>query len=102
MKKEYEKTSKAKTTKTGFYINSSSTFSKPFNDSNDFSNMQMSKTSLGDVIVDVLHYSLLTTNDSLGIYSSVISDMIGKSQDVVINTLEQDAVALKKELAAKI
>lgn len=69
--------------------------------SEDYSQLKISNTSLGNIVLDVLQYSLLTANDSLNIFSSVISDMIGKDKNMIAN-LENDALVLKKELIKKI
>jgi len=68
--------------------------------SKDYSQLEISDTSLGNTMLDVLQYSLLTTNDALSIYSNTISDMISKDRDI-IKTMEEDASILKNSIYEK-
>ena len=69
--------------------------------SKDYSQLEISDTSLGNTMLDVLQYSLLTTNDALSIYSNTISDMISKDRDI-IKTMEEDASILKNSIYEKL
>jgi hypothetical protein len=74
---------------------------KPFiQQDSSFSTISMSDTRISSMILDILQYSLLTTNDALGQYASAISSIVGRDRSFV-KTLEDDAVLLKTELMNK-
>ena len=62
----------------------------------DYSAIKVHNSELSKMILNVLQYSLLTTNESLGMYANTISDMISRDVDLV-NLIERDASILKQE-----
>ncbi|AKB80674.1 hypothetical protein MSBR3_0096 [Methanosarcina barkeri 3] len=71
---------------------------KPFIESDeDFSLIKIPDSRLGEIILDTLQFSLLTSNDALGIYNSAMSNFISKDGDLM-KRVEEDAAILKKEL----
>jgi hypothetical protein len=71
---------------------------KPFiKQDSSFSTITMSDNRISNMILDMLQYSLLTTNDALSQYASTISNIVGKDRNFV-NTIENDATTLKAEL----
>ena len=71
---------------------------KPFiKQDSSFSTITMSNNRISNMILDMLQYSLLTTNDALSQYASTISNIVGKDRNFV-NNIENDATILKAEL----
>lgn len=74
---------------------------KPFIESdNDFSLIRLPDSRLGEIILDTLQFSLLTSNDALGMYNSVMSNFISKDGDLM-KRIEEDATILKREILRK-
>lgn len=90
IEKEYGKTMTRKLGAWSYTLN-------PFIESDkNYSFIKISNTQLGNIILDILQYSLLTTNDALDIYASAISNIV--SRDInVITTIENDASTLKNK-----
>lgn len=74
---------------------------KPFIESDDdFSMIRIPDSRLGEIILDTLQFSLLTSNDALGMYNSAISNFISKDGNLM-KRIEEDAAILKKEFLKK-
>jgi len=91
---EYGKTTSRKVGAWSYTLN-------PFIESDkNFSCIKISDTRLGRLILDILQYSLFTANDALGIYASVLSNIVSKDLNI-IETIERDAVILKRDIMEK-
>jgi hypothetical protein len=74
---------------------------KPFIESDeDFSLIKLPDSRLGEMILDTLQYSLLTANESMHIYNSVMSNFVSKDWNLM-NRIEEDATILKQAFLKK-
>lgn len=62
-----------------------------------YSTITMSDNRMATMLLDILQYSLLTTNDALNQYATTISNIINKDSSFV-KTIESDATILKDEI----
>jgi hypothetical protein len=64
-----------------------------------FTNLELVNSKIAEVVLNTVQYSMLTNNESLGMYSQALSDMIFKDRKYC-KTMESDALELKQQLLA--
>jgi hypothetical protein len=62
-----------------------------------YSTITMSENHIATMLLDILQYSLLTTNDALSQYATTLSNIVSKDRSFV-KTMENDASILKSEI----